>query len=119
MIHNNSLYNDCNEFINFVYVSASGDRTKIRQIYQLVFSCLPLLTGREYISVDLYENLFLKYFRKAPFVQQGCKFTELYRVYSYDVFCNEHQNFELLNYMLLKYNAAPHLNVQSYDCFSL
>ena len=84
-----------------------------------MFSCLPFLTGREDISVDLYENLFLKYFRKAPFVQRGCKFTELYRVYSYDVFCNEHQNFELLNYMLLKYNAAPDLNVQSYDCFSL
>ena len=119
MISDNSLYNDCNEFINFVYMSASDDRTKIRHIYQLVFSCLPLFTGCKDISVDLYDNLFLKYWRKAPFVQWGCKFTELYRVYSSDMFCNEHQNFELLNYMLLKYNAAPDLNVQSYDCFSL
>ena len=91
MIRDNSLYNDCKEYINFVYVSASDDRNKIRRIYQIMFSCLPLLTSREDISVDLYENLFLKYFRKAPFVQRGCKFTELYRVYSYDVFCKEHQ----------------------------
>ena len=51
---------------------------KITQIYQLAFSYLPLLDAHNK-TVDVHENIFLKYFKKATFVKEINTLTNIYR----------------------------------------
>ena len=118
MLRDDCLYNDnCFEYVNFVYKHSLLNASNINRIYQLVFSCLPLLTGCDSLRVDVYENVFAKYFKRAAFVRDKCNITEIYRLYTYNVLCES--NYKTLNYLLLRYNALPDLQeFNGYDCFS-
>ena len=75
-------------------------------INEILFSCLPLISGYS-IYVDIYENIFEKYFKNAYFVNTKPNITNIYRLYKYEaVFDKE---FEVFNYMLIKYDATNDL----------
>ena len=80
MIRDDCLYNVFDKYISFVYATNSQENSN-KQIYQLAFSCLPLLNGYS-ISVEVHENIFAKYFKRASFVQEKSNITNLYRIYT-------------------------------------
>ena len=65
MIRDDCLYNIFDSYISFVYTSDAQDNSD-KRIYQLAFSCLPLLSGYS-INVEVCENIFAKYFKQAIF----------------------------------------------------
>ena len=109
-------YNHFDNYVNFVYTTSSEDNAN-KQIYKLAFSCLPLLDTVNNKTVEIHENIFLKYFKKATFVKEINALTNVYRFYTNEGFFGQH--FETINYMILHYDGKHDLQESfGYRCFS-
>ena len=116
MLRDDSLYNYFNNYISFVYATVSEDNAN-KQIYQLAFSCLPLLGASNNKNVDVHENIFLKYFKKATFMMEINEITNIYHFYRNEGYFGRH--FETINYMILHYDGKTDLQESfGHRCFS-
>ena len=109
------IYNYFEDYVSFVYSIENSQENVSKPIYQITFSCLPLLNGHNSINVEIDENIFAKYFKKAVFQPKKSNFTDnllpLYKVLF-------ETDYEPVNYLLLKYNAINDLQESGCNCFS-
>ena len=115
MLRDVSPYSVFDNYFSFIYATSSQDNSN-KQIYQLAFSCLPLLDAQNK-PVDLHTNIFASYFKKASFAQENQKITEVYRIYTNEVLFN--WDFETVDYLLLHYDGKQDLEAShGHQCFS-
>ena len=122
MIANHCVYSLIGQSY-FYFINTSNERSAFGlprskiHINETLFSCLPLISGYS-IYVDIYENIFFKtYFKNAYFINTEPNITHIYRLHKYEaVFDKE---FEVFNYMLIKYDATNDLQDRNgYKCLS-
>ena len=114
MVRDDSMYNDLNEYVNFVYATTFEEN---KRIYQLAFSCLPLLDGYTK-SVEIHENIFRNYFKRARFASEILTFTTIYRIYTHEISFGLN-SYAAVNYVLLQYDASDDLfDYNGHVCFS-
>ena len=110
------------EYVYFLHYAADIEQNLTIQyiISEYLMSCLQSMR-QPFLTCDLFENVFEKYFKKAMFLKAFNKenFDVVYRMYTYNVLFKEESNYTTFNYVMLQYDVrADLLDRNGYRCFS-
>ena len=89
---------------------------------QIVFSCFLVIAFKT--PADTYTNIFTDYFRYACFVNEEnntrFRYTNIFRLYTYEIQFAFLKNSEVLNYVLIQYDFEKDLQAHNdgFNCLS-